>query len=176
MSSRAPAILDHLASLADTTRSRLLLLLDRHELTVSELCGIMQLPSVHREPAPEGARGQRLDVGAGGRHESSVHDDARGARAGSPQAVAARPRSGGPTPAAGRTSVACRPRWPIGARSRRSSSRRPPVNGTVFATSSRRALSPRRARGARAGRLGAGRSGLRHGANKRRPRAVCRRA
>jgi len=41
---RAPAILDHLASLADTTRSRILLLLDRHELTVSELCGIMQLP------------------------------------------------------------------------------------------------------------------------------------
>jgi len=40
----APAILDHLTSLADTTRSRLLLLLDRHELTVSELCGITQLP------------------------------------------------------------------------------------------------------------------------------------
>src|SRR6266851_2448019 len=44
MNNRAPAILDHLASLADTTRSRILLLLDRHELTVSELCGIMQLP------------------------------------------------------------------------------------------------------------------------------------
>jgi ubiquinone/menaquinone biosynthesis C-methylase UbiE len=44
MNSRAPAILDHLASLADTTRSRILLLLDRHELTVSELCGIVQLP------------------------------------------------------------------------------------------------------------------------------------
>ena len=40
----APAILDHLASLADTARSRILLLLDRHELTVSELCGIVQLP------------------------------------------------------------------------------------------------------------------------------------
>ena len=40
----APAILDHLASLADTTRSRILLLLDRHELTVTELCGIVQLP------------------------------------------------------------------------------------------------------------------------------------
>lgn len=39
-----PAILDHLTSLADTTRSRTLLLLDRHELTVSELCAIMQLP------------------------------------------------------------------------------------------------------------------------------------
>jgi ArsR family transcriptional regulator len=44
MNTRAPAILDHLASLADTTRSRILLLLDGHELTVSELCGIMQLP------------------------------------------------------------------------------------------------------------------------------------
>ena len=44
MNTRAPAILDHLASLADTTRSRILLLLDGHELTVSELCSIMQLP------------------------------------------------------------------------------------------------------------------------------------
>src|SRR5262249_18841375 len=44
MNERAPAILDHLASLADTTRSRMLLLLDRHELTVGELCGILQLP------------------------------------------------------------------------------------------------------------------------------------
>jgi len=33
-----------MASLADTTRSRILLLLDRHELTVGELCGITQLP------------------------------------------------------------------------------------------------------------------------------------
>jgi ubiquinone/menaquinone biosynthesis C-methylase UbiE/DNA-binding transcriptional ArsR family regulator len=44
MNSRAPAILDHLASLADTTRSRLLLLLDRRELPVSQLCAVMQLP------------------------------------------------------------------------------------------------------------------------------------
>src|SRR5471030_369647 len=44
MKSSAPAILDHLASLADTTRSRILLLLDRHELTVSEICAVMQLP------------------------------------------------------------------------------------------------------------------------------------
>ena len=41
---KAPAIHDHLAALADATRSRILLLLDRHELTVGELCGIMQLP------------------------------------------------------------------------------------------------------------------------------------
>ena len=44
MNGKAPAILDHLASLADTTRSRILLLLERHELTVSELCGVVQLP------------------------------------------------------------------------------------------------------------------------------------
>src|SRR4051812_11518987 len=44
MNGRAPAILDHLASLADTTRSRILLLVDRNELTVSEICAIVQLP------------------------------------------------------------------------------------------------------------------------------------
>jgi ArsR family transcriptional regulator len=44
MNARGAAILDHLASLADTTRSRILLLLDRRELTVSQLCAIMQLP------------------------------------------------------------------------------------------------------------------------------------
>src|SRR5436190_16350309 len=40
----AAPILDQLTALADPTRSRILLLLDRHELTVSELCTIMQLP------------------------------------------------------------------------------------------------------------------------------------
>jgi ArsR family transcriptional regulator len=44
MNGRAAAIHDHMASLADTTRSRILLLLERHELTVSELCTIVQLP------------------------------------------------------------------------------------------------------------------------------------
>src|SRR3954453_5649256 len=44
MNGAAPAILDHLSALSDATRSRILLLLDRHELTVSELCGIVQLP------------------------------------------------------------------------------------------------------------------------------------
>src|SRR3954452_9667733 len=44
MEGRAPAILDHLSALSDATRSRVLLLLDRHELTVSEICSIVQLP------------------------------------------------------------------------------------------------------------------------------------
>jgi ubiquinone/menaquinone biosynthesis C-methylase UbiE/DNA-binding transcriptional ArsR family regulator len=37
-------VFDRLAALADPTRSRLLLLLDRHELTVGELCSALQLP------------------------------------------------------------------------------------------------------------------------------------
>ncbi len=44
MNSRAPVILDQLATLADTTRSRTLLLLDTQELSVSELCSVLQLP------------------------------------------------------------------------------------------------------------------------------------
>src|SRR5512147_226894 len=38
------AIFDDLTTLADATRSRMLLLLERHELTVSELCAVLQLP------------------------------------------------------------------------------------------------------------------------------------
>jgi ubiquinone/menaquinone biosynthesis C-methylase UbiE len=38
------AILDDLSALADITRDRLLLVLEAHELTVSELCTVLQLP------------------------------------------------------------------------------------------------------------------------------------
>jgi len=38
------AILEHMSALADPTRCRLLLLLERHELTVSELCAVLQSP------------------------------------------------------------------------------------------------------------------------------------
>jgi ubiquinone/menaquinone biosynthesis C-methylase UbiE len=37
-------VLDRLSLLAEPSRSRILLLLDRHELTVSELCTILQMP------------------------------------------------------------------------------------------------------------------------------------
>src|SRR5919198_1910294 len=40
----AVAIFDDLTALADETRSRMLLVLERHELTVSELCSVLQLP------------------------------------------------------------------------------------------------------------------------------------
>jgi ArsR family transcriptional regulator len=38
------AIFDDLSVLGDATRSRILLLLERHELTVGELCAVLQLP------------------------------------------------------------------------------------------------------------------------------------
>src|SRR5213592_2177398 len=38
------AIFDDLSTLADATRGRVLLVLERHELTVSELCAVLQLP------------------------------------------------------------------------------------------------------------------------------------
>jgi ArsR family transcriptional regulator len=38
------AILDHMSALADPTRWRILLLLEKHELTVSELCAVLQTP------------------------------------------------------------------------------------------------------------------------------------
>jgi SAM-dependent methyltransferase len=44
MTATAPSIFDRMSVLADTTRSRLLLLLERHELTVGELCAVLQLP------------------------------------------------------------------------------------------------------------------------------------
>ena len=38
------AILEHMTALADPTRCRMLLLLEKHELTVSELCAVLQMP------------------------------------------------------------------------------------------------------------------------------------
>ncbi len=44
MSSATAEIFDDLSTLSDATRSRMLLLLERHELTVSEICTVLQLP------------------------------------------------------------------------------------------------------------------------------------
>ena len=44
MNMAAAPILDHMAALADPIRCRLLLPLERHELTVSEICAVLQLP------------------------------------------------------------------------------------------------------------------------------------
>lgn len=44
MSNTAPTIFHRMSALSDTIRSRLLLVLEQHELSVSELCAVLQLP------------------------------------------------------------------------------------------------------------------------------------
>jgi ubiquinone/menaquinone biosynthesis C-methylase UbiE len=44
MNAGAAPILEHMSALADPTRCRMLLLLEHHELTVGELCAVLQMP------------------------------------------------------------------------------------------------------------------------------------
>jgi len=44
MNAGAAPILDHMTALSDPTRCRMLLLLEKHELTVGELCAVLQMP------------------------------------------------------------------------------------------------------------------------------------
>jgi len=44
LASTTPTVLAHLPVLGDLTRSRILLLLERQELTVAEICSVMQIP------------------------------------------------------------------------------------------------------------------------------------
>ena len=44
LNAAANGVLEHLSALADTTRGRLLLVLQGHELSVSELCSVLQTP------------------------------------------------------------------------------------------------------------------------------------
>jgi ArsR family transcriptional regulator len=44
MDTETPSILDHMAALADPTRVRMLRPLEQHELTVTDLCAVLQLP------------------------------------------------------------------------------------------------------------------------------------
>lgn len=57
--SAQPQVIEHMATLGDPLRCRVLLLLERHELTVSELCAVLQLPqstvSRHLKTLADGA-------------------------------------------------------------------------------------------------------------------------
>ena len=82
MKQEPSAILDHLASLADTTRSR-------HAAAArsarADGVGAVRhhaAAAVDRQPPSQGAGGQRLDRGARRRHEPPLHDDPRRARRG----------------------------------------------------------------------------------------------
>ena len=69
---KRPALHDHLAALADPIRSRLLFLLEGHELTVSELRQVLQLPqstvSRHLKVLADGAWLQSREDGTSNRY------------------------------------------------------------------------------------------------------------
>ena len=97
-----------MTALSDPTRCRMLLLLERHELTVSELCAVLQMPqsSVSRHLktlADDGWVASRRD-GTSRFYSMPVDDLDAGART----AVAAHSRAGRrPRAAPGRTSGGC---------------------------------------------------------------------
>ena len=73
-------LLDSLSALADPVRSRMLWLLDQQELTVSELCAILQLPqSTVSRHLKMLADAEWVQVAAG-RHEPLLHARPRQAR------------------------------------------------------------------------------------------------
>ena len=130
-------IFDDLSALADTTRSRMLLLLERHELTVSELCAVLQLPqsTVSRHLKALADAGWVASRAEG---TSRLYRLARRRPSTPPprrlwllvrEQVGATPgRRAGSAAAAGRAGASA-------ARSRRSSSRRRPASGIACAKS-----------------------------------------
>jgi ubiquinone/menaquinone biosynthesis C-methylase UbiE len=79
-----PAMLDHMATLADPIRCRMLLGLERHELTVSELCTVFQLPqstvSRHLKTLADDAWVQSRPDGTSRYYSMSMEDLDPGAR------------------------------------------------------------------------------------------------
>jgi SAM-dependent methyltransferase len=79
-----PTLLDHMATLADPIRCRMLLGLERHELTVSELCAVLQLPqstvSRHLKTLADDAWVQSRRDGTSRYYSMSVEDLDPGAR------------------------------------------------------------------------------------------------
>ena len=88
-------MLDHMAALADPLRCRMLLVLERHELTVSELCCRAAAAAVHGQPPSEDA-GRRVWVAREARrHEPLLQHVARRSRRRRAPALAVDSRTGG---------------------------------------------------------------------------------
>ena len=124
-------IFEDLSTLADATRSRMLLLLERHELTVSELVRRAPAAAIDGQPAPENAGRCELGRIPPRRHEPVLHAGARRARPADPAAMGAASRAGGRDRGRGSGCVAAEGRPRRGAdRSPRNSSIRPRASGT----------------------------------------------
>jgi ArsR family transcriptional regulator len=77
-------VIPRLQALADATRSRILLVLERHELTVGDLCRVLQLPqstvSRHLKVLAEEGWVRARPEGASNRYRMAVPDGEAGAR------------------------------------------------------------------------------------------------
>src|SRR3954470_9990892 len=97
----APPIFERMSALADSTRSRLLLVLERHELTVGEMCAVLQLPqstvSRHLKTLADGG-GRGGGGAARGGDRPPLPDGGRAAGAVGAAAVDAGARAGGRLP------------------------------------------------------------------------------
>ena len=133
---QARPIFDRLTALADPTRSRLLLLLDRHELTVGELCSALQLPQSTVSRHLKTLADEGWVIGARRGHEPALHHArlARSipARGGSGSSCATR---SAPRRRRGRISCAPNACCTSDARRRRRSSRHAPDSGIACAPS-----------------------------------------
>ena len=134
MTERAP-ILDHLSALADATRNRLLLLLEAHELTVTELCGVLQLPqsTVSRHLKALADAGWITSRAEGTSRLYTMAGSSWTRQLGGSGCSCASRWAG--RVARRRIITGCKACWPSAAPSRRSSSRRPPDSGTASARS-----------------------------------------
>ena len=88
------AIFDDLTALADATRSRMLLLLERHELTVGELCAVLQLPQSTVSRHLKTLADASWVVVAPRRHQPLLHAGARRTRRAVAPALVAAARAG----------------------------------------------------------------------------------
>ena len=170
------AIFDDLTALADATRSRMLLVLERHELTVSELCAVLQLPqstvSRHLKTLLDAEWVASRRDGTSRYYTLALDDRGPGDAA----ALVAAARAGQPDAGRrpGRAAAARRAR-PAADASRRSSSRRRRGSGTGCARTCSGAASHLHALpGLLDPDVDRRRSRLRHGPGRRRARAVRR--
>ena len=96
MNNGAPAILGWMTALADATRARILRLLERHELTVAELCAVLQLPQSTVSRHLKALADERLGGGARRGHEPPLSrwpsTTSTRRRAGCGRCCASRPR------------------------------------------------------------------------------------
>ena len=143
-----PGHLDHLTALSDPTRSRMLLLIDRHELTVSSSAASCR-SAIHRQPSSEGAGGQSGWIAARNEGTSHLYTMTRDELDAPARRLWLLVREHGPTPAATQDQRRLHVALAERRTRRRSSFHRRRAVGSRAGRAVRRSRAPRRVGGAR---------------------------